>query len=85
VSQFSFRADRVGGGRVELDGVDISHAVSGLTYIAASNDIGRLELRVPIIKGEITAEEVVVHIPSETREFLISLGWAPPAAQSDAS
>jgi hypothetical protein len=79
VSAFSFRSNGPGKGTVELDGKDISYAVSGFTYTAVVNDVGRLELQAPVVKGEIVDAEVVVHISAETRELLTSLGWTPPS------
>lgn len=63
---------------VEIGGVDLSAAVSGLSLTIDHGNLPRLVLTLPIIDGGEVDGEAVVVIPDETKDLLLSLGWTPP-------
>lgn len=69
--------DAIGGGRVEVDGHDITDTVRELTLQAGVGRIPQLVLDLRIHNAE-TEAEVVAHIPADTAATLVALGWTPP-------
>lgn len=71
-----------GGGTVEVDGVDLSHAVRS---ISLDGEVGcrpvlQLELRLYDVS---TVADTRILIPDETAAALVALGWTPPPGQED--
>lgn len=71
-----------GGHVVELDGVDVSRALLGLTLTVRAGDMPSVAL--DVIAEEIPTElaEVRVYLPDATKELLVRLGWTPPAEEA---
>lgn len=66
------------GGRIALDGHDVSSAVRGFR-ITAIGEVTRLELDLNVLDvTRIDSEQTEIVIPDATREALIALGWTPP-------
>ncbi|MGW5616269.1 hypothetical protein [Streptomyces sp. NPDC003877] len=70
-----------GGQVVELDGVDVSRALLGLTLYVRAGDLPTAVL--DVIAEEIPAEldEVRAYLPEATKDLLVRLGWTPPAEE----
>lgn len=69
-----------GGWLVELDGHDISHALTGLRLSLDSGPVG--EVRLDVIAEELeTHSDVIVLLPDATKDLLVRLGWTPPAEE----
>lgn len=68
--------DATGGGKVEIDGHDVSHTVRGLTVKAGAGCIPQLVLDLAIHTSEIDGQ-AHVHIPADTAATLVDLGWTP--------
>lgn len=64
------------GGHVQLDGVDISDGVYGITLKFKAGHLPNLELELPMIQTETDANVIIL---DKTRDLLIQLGWTPPA------
>lgn len=62
---------------VELDGVDVSKAVCGLTMKMKAGHLPNVVLEVLVLDLS-TESEADARIPDETRELLLKLGWTPP-------
>lgn len=78
----SFRVVHEGmrGGRVELDGQDISNAVRGLYVDMRAGHVPQVTLDLVVIDvTELGAERAQVLIDPSTRELLRAAGWMPPA------
>lgn len=69
--------DATGGGKIEIDGHDITDTVCGLTFKAGAGCVPQLVLDLVIHTGEIDGE-TDVHIPADTAATLVDLGWTPP-------
>ncbi|MGW4670086.1 hypothetical protein [Streptomyces sp. NPDC004324] len=71
-----------GGQIVELDGVDISPSLIGLTLTIHAGDMPSAVLNV--IAEEIPTEldEVRAYLPDATKDLLVRLGWTPPAEEA---
>lgn len=70
-----------GGWIVELDGHEISHALTGLRLNLDTSPIG--EVRLDVIAEEVqTHTDVIVLLPEATKELLVRLGWTPPAEEA---
>lgn len=69
--------DATGGGKIEIDGHDVTNTVRGLTLTAGAGCIPQLVLDLAIHTGEIDGE-ADVHIPADTAATLVDLGWTPP-------
>lgn len=79
MSTFKFSAKSLLDQSIEVDGNDISKAVTGLTIHAQAGDITRVELQMVVIRdGDIEAENAQVYISQPTVDALIALGWKPP-------
>ncbi|MDG4796216.1 hypothetical protein [Micromonospora sp. WMMD1082] len=69
----------IGGGRVALDGKDVSGGVHGFTVTAALGEVTRLELDLSLFDvTTFDSAQTEVLIPEATRELLVGLGWIPP-------
>lgn len=71
-----------GGQVVELDGVDVSRALLGLTLRLRAGDMPTAVL--DVIAEEIPTElaEVRACLPEATKDLLIRLGWTPPVEEA---
>jgi hypothetical protein len=78
--KFAMRSAGSGyGATVELDGVDVSRAVSAVDIHAeASEDPPRVVLHIVALASDIEAEAKVRLAPG-TDDLLKQLGWTPPA------
>lgn len=67
---------------VELNGVDISRALLGLTLYVRAGEMPTAFL--DVIAEEIPTEldEVRAYLPEATRDLLVQLGWTPPAEEA---
>lgn len=66
-----------GTGLVELDGVDVSTAVAGLTVNANVGDMTSVLIRLPEVA--VTMDGVArVKLAPQVRELLVAAGWTPP-------
>lgn len=66
---------------VRVDGVDISHALTGLTITAGAGEgpTATLDLAIHEESGHhVTATDVRLRVPDDTRDALVALGWTPP-------
>ena len=67
------------GGRVVLDGADVSKGVRGLTIRAGLGQVTQVELDLSVFDvTEFESDAVQILIPDHTRDALIALGWTPP-------
>ena len=64
--------------KVELNGDDISNAVSGLDLKMAVGELPLLKLGVLVMDLSNEIDGVTVEIPEETASLLVKLGWTPP-------
>ena len=73
---------RFGGGSLEIDGVDLSHAVqhAELSFDANGDRIPRLILDLAVLEVDADAEAVGYELTLETEKALAVLGWTPPTA-----
>lgn len=69
----------VKGVRVELEGQDISPALSGLTLRCEGGSLPTATLEVALWETTVSHDRVNLHIPPQTRELLTRLGWTPPS------
>lgn len=71
-----------GGHVVELDGVDISRVLIGLSLKVRAGDMPSVLL--DVIAEEIPTEldEVRAYLPDATKELLVRLGWTPPVEEA---
>lgn len=63
---------------VQLDGVDITHALRGVTLRLGVGSLPVAELDAAVYDVDTVAEGAVVHVPEATRAALVALGWTPP-------
>ena len=66
-------------GTLELDGVDISNALSGFAVQQRAGHLAKVTLEPLVVEYTGHHGEALVHIAPEARDLLISLGWTPPA------
>ncbi|WP_028192937.1 hypothetical protein [Salinispora pacifica] len=67
------------GGRVILDGTDVSGAVRRLTVRAEAGCLPDIELDLSIVDAtRIDSDHAQMLIPPATRDALVTLGWTPP-------
>ncbi|MFJ9037470.1 hypothetical protein ACIRF8_12885 [Streptomyces sp. NPDC102406] len=71
-----------GGHLVELDGVDVSRALYGLTLTVAAGGPPTAVLNVVAKEIPTELDGVRAHLPDATRELLVQLGWTPPAEEA---
>lgn len=70
-----------GGQIVELDGVDISRALYGLSLTIRAGDMPSAVLDVVVEEIPTELDEVRAYLPDATKELLVRLGWTPPAEE----
>ncbi len=70
--------DPHGLGSVVVDGVDLSLAVNGITFVSQVGDTTRMELALVAPRVEFDGQ-ATIEIRYATRAALIALGWTPPA------
>ncbi len=71
---------QIGQGTVMVDGWDATRMCRGLTV---SSEVGEipivtLDLTPSVVRAQVMA---IVAVDEATHEFLVALGWTPPAAQ----
>lgn len=68
------KIDETGRGSLQIDGIDMSNVVSGVSIQAATGEVPRVVLTIPTapIAAELDAD---VDLDAETAEALRSLGW----------
>lgn len=70
------------GGRVILDGTDVSGAVRRLTVRAKAGRPSDIELDLSVVDvTRIDSDHAQVLNPPATRDALVTLGWTPPPEQ----
>lgn len=69
--------DGIGGGKIEIDGHDVTDTVRGITLKAGAGCVPHLVLDLVIHAGEIDGQ-ADVHVPADTAAALVDLGWTPP-------
>lgn len=72
--------DATGMGTVEIDGVDVSRAVSSVRIHAEVGERPHVTLGLALHDVS-TLSEARVLIPEDTAAALVALGWTPPAGQ----
>ncbi|MER5916971.1 hypothetical protein ABT124_43135 [Streptomyces sp. NPDC001982] len=89
MSSHSLRLDLTNGkGAVILDGNNISHSIRSLNLQATAGQPPRVilepvDLEPVVHTADVTAAETVVTIPDATAQLLITLGWTPPADDTE--
>jgi hypothetical protein len=78
------RRDNGMGHRVELDGHDIANSVLGVTVAFKGGEMPAATLDLVLDEIPTDTDEVRVHLPDETRDLLVRLGWTPPAEEETA-
>lgn len=71
-----------GGTQVELDGVDVASAVTGLSLRIGVNDRPTAVVDVVLNELDTELENPRVVVPDKTRALLVQLGWTPPAEEA---
>ena len=71
-----------GGTQIELDGVDIAHAVTGLSLHIGVDNLPTAVFDVALRELDTDLEQPRVTVPDETRDLLVRLGWTPPAEEA---
>lgn len=66
------------GSSVEVDGRDISALVRGVSLAARAGEITTVQLDLGPVTVHV-AGEARVAVSGPTRDFLLTLGWTPPA------
>lgn len=70
--------------RVIVDGVDLSHGLSGLSLMMNAGHVPELALDVRLIEvTELKDVEAKVILHPGTHEVLVALGWTPPEETSE--
>lgn len=64
---------------LELDGVDISHSITGFGVEFDVDQFPRVRLDVAGTCVELDLEDAEVLVNEAARDVLIQLGWTPPA------
>lgn len=65
-------------GAVEVDGVDLSDGIRGLTVRLGAGQLPQVELDLIIVDLELEGDDSRLIIPEATRAALIALGWTAP-------
>jgi hypothetical protein len=68
--------------RVQLDGEDISSALTGMRLHLAAGSVPTATLELALWEAPTELDAVRVMVPDETRELLVRLGWTPPAEEA---
>lgn len=71
-----------GGQVVELDGVDVSRALLGLTLYLRGGEMPTAFLDVVAEEIPTELDEVRAYLPEATKDLLVRLGWTPPAEEA---
>jgi hypothetical protein len=71
-----------GGQVVEVDGVDISRALIGLSLNIRAGDMPSVVLDVIVEEVPTQLDEVRAYLPDATKELLVRLGWTPPVEEA---
>jgi len=71
-----------GGQAVELDGVDISRALIGLSLTVRAGDMPSVVLDVIAEEVPTQLDEVRAYLPDATKDLLVRLGWTPPTEEA---
>ena len=71
-----------GGTQIELDGVDVASAVTGLYLRIGVNDRPTAVVDVVLHEMDTELENPRVVVPDKTRDLLVRLGWTPPAEEA---
>lgn len=71
-----------GGTQIELDGVDIANAVTGLSLRMGVDSLPEVTLGVMLHELDTELEHPRVNVPDTTRDLLVRLGWTPPAEEA---
>jgi hypothetical protein len=71
-----------GGHVVEVDGVDISRALLGLTLYVRAGDMPTAVLDVVAEEIPTELDDVRAYLPEATKDLLVRLGWTPPAEEA---
>lgn len=67
-------------GTVEVDGVDISHAVRGAQVSIEAGSLPTVTLDVRIFRvGELGLENSYIEVPDDVADLMKAIGWTPPA------
>ncbi|MBD2900759.1 hypothetical protein amrb99_97680 [Actinomadura sp. RB99] len=65
--------------RIAINGTDISAAVSDATITLRAGDVPEVDLTLHTYEiDRMDLPNPQIHIPAETRDALILLGWTPP-------
>lgn len=67
---------------VELDGVDISRSLIGLSLNIRAGEMPAAVLDVIAEELPTQLDEVRAYLPDATKELLVRLGWTPPAEEA---
>lgn len=70
------------GHRVVLDGQDIANSILGLTVAFKGGESPAATLDLVLDEIPTETDDVRVHLPEETRDLLVRLGWTPPAEEA---
>jgi hypothetical protein len=71
-----------GGGRVVIDGTDVSSMITGFRVDASVGDVPRVRLDILPFHATVVAEKPIVEIAPEVVPLLKYLGWTPPAGEA---
>lgn len=82
-AKFSMRSNGPVDQVVEVDGRDISSAVSKVRISAAAGHVTEVELTLPIIELEAVGDDKAkVFLAAGCHDLLVQLGWTPPAEET---
>lgn len=74
MARFVIRIEETGRGSLQVDGVDMSNVVSGVSVQCSAGEVTRVVLTIPV--APFAADmEAAVDLDAETAEALRSLGW----------
>jgi len=65
-------------GTVEVDGVDLSTGVRGLTVKLGVGQLPKVELDLIVLELDLDSDDTRLIIPEATRAALVALGWTAP-------
>lgn len=83
MATFAYRSKGMLGGEVEVDGVDVSRAVSAVRITHEVGKIATVELDLPVVEMETsTPENTKVYVAAGVHHLLVQLGWTPPAEEA---
>lgn len=76
------RRDSGMGHHVELDGHDIANSVLGMSLELKAGHETTATLHLVLDEIPTDTDEVRAHLPDETHDLLVQLGWTPPAEEA---